>query len=155
MHSSGVRFKDNGFLFVGHSNAGKSTMARMLEDRAEILCDDRMVARRWKDGFRIHGSWSHGDIAVVSSSSAPLTALLFLEQSKTNRIIFLDNRKEIIRKLLACLIKPLVTADWWEKMLRLVELIASDVPCYILQFDKSGSAVELIERMAEKSKDSE
>ena len=155
MHSSGVNFEDNGLLFVGHSDAGKSTMVRMLEDRAEILCDDRIVVRRWKDGFRIHGAWSHGDIAEISSSSAPLTALLFLEQAQTNRIISLDNKKAIIPKLLACLIKPLVTADWWEKMLRLVEYIARDVPCYILQFDKSGSAVKLIEEMVEKSKDSE
>lgn len=153
MHSSGVNFKDNGFLFVGHSDTGKSTMARMLGDRAEILCDDRVVVRRWDEGFRIHGSWSHGDIAEVSASSAPLTALLFLEQAKKNRVIPLGKGNGLTSKLLSCLIKPLVTADWWEKMLRLTEHIVSDVPCYILQFDKTGSAVELIEQMVVKGSD--
>ncbi len=147
MHSSGVIFRDKGLLFVGHSDTGKSTMAKMLGGRAEILCDDRVVVRRWNEGFRIHGSWSHGDVAEVSSSSAPLTALMFLEQSKINRVIPLNKGNGLISRLLACLVKPLVTADWWEKMLRLTEHIASDVPCYVLQFDKSGDVVALIEEM--------
>jgi hypothetical protein len=134
-----------GLLFVGHSDAGKSTMVTMLKDKSEILCDDRMIVRRWGDGFRIHGTWSHGDIPEVSSASAPLKALLFLEQANENRLISLDNRQEIIRKLLACLIKPFVTADWWEKMLTLVEQIAREVPCYNLHFDKSGRVADLLE----------
>jgi MoaA/NifB/PqqE/SkfB family radical SAM enzyme len=145
LHSSGVVLDSMGLLFVGHSDAGKSTMVTMLKDKSEILCDDRMIVRRWGDGFRIHGTWSHGDIPEVSSASAPLKALLFLEQANENRLISLDNRQEIIRKLLACLIKPFVTADWWEKMLTLVEQIAREVPCYNLHFDKSGRVADLLE----------
>ena len=75
LHSSGVIFNDKGFLFVGHSDAGKTTMATILKDKAEILCDDRMIVRRWKEGFRIHGTWSHGDLPEVSANSAPLKAI--------------------------------------------------------------------------------
>ena len=28
----------------------------------EPLCDDRNIVRRWPDGFRVHGTWSHGDV---------------------------------------------------------------------------------------------
>jgi MoaA/NifB/PqqE/SkfB family radical SAM enzyme len=147
LHSSGVILDGKGLLFVGHSDAGKSTMVTMLKDKSEILCDDRMIVRKWGDGFRIHGTWSHGDIPEVSSASAPLKALLFLEQANENRLISLDNRREIISKLFACLIKPFVTADWWEKMLTLVGQMARELPCYNLHFDKTGEVVDVLDQL--------
>jgi MoaA/NifB/PqqE/SkfB family radical SAM enzyme len=146
LHSSGAIFDDKGFLFAGHSDAGKSTMMTMLKDKAEILCDDRMIVRRWKEGFRVHGTWSHGDIPEVSANSAPLKAFLFLEKADKNRLIQIDNKKDAIAKLLECMIRPLVTKEWWEKMLTLVGKMAKEVPCYTLQFDKSGGVVNLIEK---------
>ena len=146
-HSSAVSFENKGLLFVGHSEAGKSTIVEMLKDKVEILCDDRVIVRRWQDGFKIHGTWSHGEISQVSAGSAPLKAILFLEKSQENRLIALDNNQEIVKRHLACLIKPFVTADWWEKMLSLVEKIAQEVPCYRLQFDKSGKVVELVKEL--------
>jgi hypothetical protein len=37
-----------------------------------------------------------------------------------------------------------VTADWWEKELSLIEEMANEVPCYILEFDTTGRVVELL-----------
>jgi len=145
LHSAGVILEGNGLIFAGHSEAGKSTIVTMLKIKAEILCDDRMILRRWKDEFRIHGNWSHGDIPEVSPASAPLTAIMFLEQSSKNRMILMDNKRDAITKLLECMIRPLVTKEWWEKMLTLVEKIVQEIPCYTLQFDKSGKVIELIE----------
>lgn len=144
LHSSGVIMGDKGLLFAGHSEAGKSTITTMLRDRVEILCDDRIIVRKQPDGFRIYGTWSHGDVPDVSPSSAPLAGILFLEQATGNRIIPLDDRKEINRRLLACLIKPFETADWWDKTLKLLEDLARKVPCSILQFNRSGEVVDVI-----------
>ncbi|MFQ6110365.1 MAG: hypothetical protein ACE5L7_12515, partial [Candidatus Aminicenantales bacterium] len=146
-HSAGIIFKDKGLLFVGHSDAGKSTLMKMIKHRAKVLCDDRMIVRRQRDGFFIHGTWSHGEVPEVSPDSAPLKAVLFLEKSEKNRLRLLESRQEAIRNLLACLIKPLTTADWWERMLDLVEEIARDVPCYELQFDKTGKVIDLLNRL--------
>jgi radical SAM protein with 4Fe4S-binding SPASM domain len=149
LHSSGVTMDGSGFLFVGHSDAGKSTIATMLQDRVEILCDDRNIVRRCPEGYRVHGTWSHGDVPDVSPSSAPLRAIMFLEQAQGNRLIPLDDRKEINRRLLACVIKPFETVDWWDKTLRLVERMAREIPCYVLKFDKSGEVVDVLkERLA-------
>jgi len=147
LHSSAVIFEDKGFLFVGHSGAGKSTIVKMLKDKAEILCDDRMIVRKWPEGFRIHGTWSHGEIPVISPNSASLKAILFLEKSNENRLIPIDDKNEIIKKLLSCLIKPFVTTDWWNNILSLMERIASEVPCYLLYFDKSGRVVDLLKHL--------
>lgn len=145
LHSCGVNFEGRGLLFAGHSEAGKSTMARMLKGKAEILCDDRIIVRQKSDGFRIYGTWSHGDVTDVSADSAPLKAIYFLKKARENREVPLTDKKEIAKRLLAYLIRPFVTADWWEKTLELVGLLADEIPCYELYFDKSGRIVEHLE----------
>jgi hypothetical protein len=147
LHSAGVILEDKGLLFVGHSDAGKSTMAMMLKEKAEILCDDRIIVRERPEGFRIYGTWSHGDVAEVSANSAPLQAMLFLEQAKQNRLIPIDDKRQRFKKLLPYLIKPLETRDWWDRMLSLVQRIAHEAPCYSLQFDKSGGVIELLRKL--------
>ena len=72
---------------------------------------------------------------------------MFLEQAEENRLIFLDNKREIMQRLLACLVKPLVSSDWWDKTLSVVERVINEVPCYIARSDKSEKIVELIEQL--------
>jgi radical SAM protein with 4Fe4S-binding SPASM domain len=144
LHSSGVIIDGNGLLFVGHSDAGKSTIATMLKAKAKILCDDRIIVRRSNKGFKVHGTWSHGDLPEVSADSAPLKAIMFLKQAGDNLLKPVDDRQEMIRKVLSCLIRPLVTRDWLEKMLDLVGDVVREVPCYNLYFDKSGKVVDLL-----------
>ena len=143
-HAAGAIFEGKGLLFVGHSDAGKSTMAGMVKGKAEILCDDRIIVREGPEGFRIYGTWSNGDFPDVSANSGPLTAILFLEQARHNRLIPIEEKKELALKLPAYLIKPLETRDWWEKMLDLTLKIAGSVPCYVLEFDRSGGVVDLL-----------
>ncbi|HPZ09232.1 MAG TPA: hypothetical protein PL110_14075, partial [Candidatus Eremiobacteraeota bacterium] len=147
LHSAGVILDKKGLLFAGPSTAGKSTMVKMLKGRAEILCDDRIIIRRWSEGFKIYGTWSHGEVPDVSPNSAPLRVIFFLEKSKENKIIPLKDKKEITKRLLLNLIRPFVTVDWWEKTLTVLEKASLEVPCYILKFDKSGKIIKLLEEL--------
>jgi radical SAM protein with 4Fe4S-binding SPASM domain len=147
LHSCGVILDGKGLLFAGHSEAGKSTLATMLKGKAEILCDDRIIVRSRPEGFKIYGTWSHGDVADVSGNSACLKGLFFLEKAQVNQIIALDDKRERITRILNCLIRPFVTVDWWDKTLGLVDKIAGEVPCYILRFDKSGKIVDLLRKL--------
>ena len=142
-HSSAVILDDVGLAFVGHSEAGKSTTLELLKDVALPLCDDRNIIRRWDDGHRVHGSWSHGQIPIVSPASGPLRAVLLLTQSKENRLTRLTP-KESLATLLGCVIKPVATAEWWSKTLATVEGIATSVPVYTMEFDKSGAIVPVL-----------
>ncbi len=147
-HAAGMILDGQGFLFVGHSEAGKSTLVTMLQDDGEILCDDRIIVRRWPEGFKIHGTWSHGDVPIVSPNSAPLRAIFLLEQAPHNKLIPVTDRREIVRTLPFFIVKPLVTADWWEKTLDLVGQIAREVPVYRLQFDKSGGVRQVLKELS-------
>jgi len=145
LHSSGMIMDGNGLLFAGHSDAGKSTISMMMKRRATILCDDRNIIRKEAEGFKLYGTWSHGDVEDVSSDSADLKAIFFLKQAKENRVVRLENKKKILKKLLACLVRSFVTKNWWSKTLDLISEIVRDVPCYELSFDKSGAVVNLLE----------
>ena len=147
LHACGVNFEGKGLLFAGHSEAGKSTMAGLLKGKAEILCDDRIIVRRHEKGFKIYGTWSHGDVPDVSADSAPLEAIMFLEKADKNRLTELKEKKEITKRILGCLIKPFVTADWWDKELSLITKISVQVPCYVLEFDKSGRITDLLKKL--------
>lgn len=147
IHSCGVKFKGKGLLFVGHSEAGKSTTATMLKGKAEILCDDRIIVRKMKKGFKIYGTWSHGDVPDVSNAGAPLEAIFFLEKAKENRAIPIKDKKEITKRLLACVIKPFVTVDWWNKTLGVIDGLSEGAPCYILKFDKSGKVINVLNKI--------
>jgi MoaA/NifB/PqqE/SkfB family radical SAM enzyme len=193
LHSAAAVVNGQGLIFVGHSDAGKSTTVEMIKAasrrvgevvrrdgpglQVEILCDDRNIIREWtrssgaseegrppsagpgmassnepllasQEGeWRVHGTWSHGDVADVSSTSAPLRALLFLQQDRRNEIELLSDRKEVWRRLLATLIRPMMTAQWWQKEMDVLEQIVSEVPCYIMRFDKSGAIVPELERL--------
>jgi len=149
IHSAGAILNSVGMLFVGHSEAGKSTITRQLlaardegRHEIEILCDDRNIVRLREGGWRVFGTWSHGEIPDISAASAPLGALLFLEKAAENSILPLTDSREVTRRLLACIIKPLVTADWWNKTLELVEKMVREVPCYAMRFDKSGAILD-------------
>jgi hypothetical protein len=96
----------------------------------------------------VYGSWSHGEVPLVSASSAPLRAILFIKQSLDNHLVPVTDRSEALKRLLACVIRPLETAAWWQKTFAVVEALAREVPCYIMEFDKSGRIVEQILELA-------
>ncbi len=147
VHAAGVAMNGRGLLFAGPSEAGKSTVVKMLRGKAKVLCDDRMIIRKDGPGFRIHGTWSHGEIPEVSPDSAPATALLFLRQARENRLARMTDPKAALHALLPRLVRPLVTSDWWERVLALAGDIAAGVPCYEMFFDKSGGIVDALEEL--------
>jgi hypothetical protein len=149
LHAAGVKRNSEGFLFVGHSGAGKSTIVSMLQEYSEILCDDRIVIREKNGSFRIYGTWSHGDISTVSYGNVPLKHIFFLNKSKANSIIPLVRRWSIITKLLECLVKPITDALWWEHVLSLVQMVAEKVPAYELHFNRSCNFFNLLKDFKE------
>jgi len=150
VHAAAVSLKGQGLLFAGPSEAGKSTIIKLIGERGEVLCDDRVIVRKDGGGFRVHGTWNHGEVRRVSPGSAPLRAVLFLRQARVNRLERVDDPKAVLRDFLPRLVRPLVSADWWERALALAEDVVREVPFYNLWFDKSGAVVEILEEFVER-----
>jgi ABC-type cobalamin/Fe3+-siderophores transport system ATPase subunit len=147
LHSSAVVLDGKGFVFVGHSEAGKSTMIKMLTGKAKILCDDRNIIRNTAQGFRVYGTWHHGEITTVSPDSAPLQGIFLLEKALHTCLRPVEDKAELLSRLSACTIrtiKPLGTVQWWNNTLTVLEEIVKKVPCYFLEFNKSGDVVDVL-----------
>lgn len=144
VHSSGVRWGEAGLLFVGHSEAGKSTMIKLLRPEVEILCDDRIAVMRAPAGIRIHGTWSHGELPDCSPADAPLRGLFFLEKDKNEFLEPIPGGRGVGKRMLPYIVRSLTHAGWWEEILPLAEALAREVPCYNLHFDREGRVRDLL-----------
>jgi hypothetical protein len=146
LHSLGIKMDESGFLFIGHSEAGKSTMATIVQRNAEILCDDRNIVRKASNGYQLYGTWSHGDVQDISPNSCRLKVIFFLEKSSINAIEPIPDKKTLITKLITCLIRPITTSDWWNNSLDLLTDLSKSVPAYNLKFNKNSEVIQLIKR---------
>ena len=87
-HAFAVEDEGRGFLFVGHSGAGKSTQAALWAARtnATVLSDDRVAVRMDGKGPSIHGTPWGGDADIATNHRAPLTAVFILGQAPQNSL---------------------------------------------------------------------
>ncbi len=146
LHGSGLIFEKKGYLFVGHSDAGKTTLVKIFHHQARILNDDRIIVRKENGRFFLYGTPWHGEVSLVAPDRVPLKAILFLNQAKENRIERTEGL-ETFKRLYGCTIKPLVTKAWTENAVYLCEYLSSRISCYDLYFDKSGSVMDLVKKV--------
>lgn len=147
IHGAGMVIENKGFLFIGHSEAGKSTTVTMLQEEGDILCDDRIIVRQYPENFTIHGTWSHGSVPIISPGFAPLQAVMFIEKSSENRLIPMTDRNEVLRLFPEYVIKSLVTPDWWLKVFDVLGNLVQQVPVYRLRLDKTGAVKKIIRNL--------
>lgn len=60
---------------------------------------------------------------------------------------FREGWEEIWKRLLATLIKPMVTAQWWQKELDVLERIVTEASFYTMHFDRTGAIVPELARL--------
>lgn len=147
IHSMGLIVNNKGFLFVGHSEAGKSTMANIMSNYSTILCDDRNIIRKIEGKFHLFGTWRCSDFKQVSSSFAPLKAIFFLNKSDKNEILPVADNFYSFQKLLDCLIKPFTKGNFWGLSMDTLDQLSVSVDCWDLRFDKSGEVSKLINKL--------
>lgn len=145
-HAAGLIHEGRGLVFLGPSGEGKSSITKLFKQfsAAQILCDDRVIIRQGGEKWRVYGTWSHGEVPDVSSSSAPLQELYFLKQGKNNRRRLITSKFEVTMRLIDLLVKPHPISTWWERVITICQSIAQSMPAYELEFDLSGEVVKLL-----------
>ena len=153
-HSAGAILNGKGLLFLGRSEAGKTTTTRQLMKAAEdhnlqttILCDETNIVRYTDNGFWLHGTWSHGEEERVSPTCAPLESIFMLTQGQSNWIEPLTEQNQRMKIILETIYRPLMTQSWWGKQFDVIEKVLKDIPIYIMHFDKSGDIIPIINEM--------
>ncbi|MDP4266936.1 MAG: hypothetical protein Q8880_05835, partial [Bacteroidota bacterium] len=57
LHSSGVKYKNEGYIFSGFSGSGKSTLARLfVENGATLINDDRLIIRTKNNRYMMYNT---------------------------------------------------------------------------------------------------
>jgi len=78
MHAAGVTWEGDGFVFTGHTRAGKTTLSRGFPTAA-VLGDDLVAVREQREGFALYGTpWPGREGGTVSYGGAPLRAVFNL-----------------------------------------------------------------------------
>ncbi len=146
-HACGVDDNGAGYLFLGNSTDGKSTIAGLWSRRnATILNDDRIVVRE-KDGvFWMYGTPWHGDFREVSSEGLPIQRIFFLHHGEKNLAAPKDGIAAVTM-LLTRSFPPLWDKNGMTFTTDLCHQIASKLPCYELSFVPDAGIVDFVRKL--------
>jgi hypothetical protein len=135
----------NGYLFVGQSGAGKTTLARLLQKQEGItvLSDDRIILRKLDGKFWIYGTPWHGDAGLASPARAPLTRIYFLGRGQENGLMPI-RRTAAAAGLFARSFPPFYSREGLDFILGFLGEVANAVPCNELRFTPDERIVEFI-----------
>src|SRR5262249_5772259 len=88
IHGAAIRGRDSALLVAGPSGAGKTTMSRAAAALgARVLSDERTIVRPRSEGWILGGTPWPGEGGFADNSTAPLAAIILLEQSDRNELI--------------------------------------------------------------------
>ena len=135
VHATGVIHRGQGWVFAGTHGAGKTTIAGLLERRADcaVLNDDRVVVRRVDGVWRVFGTPWAGTILKASPASAPLAGILFISHGEATRATRLEPGRAAASFLPRCF-HPYWDRQALEALLETTARLAREVPCYDFPF---------------------
>jgi hypothetical protein len=156
LHGCGIVRPDGaGNLFVGHSEAGKSTTARLwaAHGNVKILSDDRIIVREDKvrenesrqdvNQIFMYGTPWHGEADFALPARAPLQRIFILEHGRGNVLTRLT-RSQVVAELFARSFVPFHQHAYVESALTFLEHVADSVPCYRYAFEPDQRAIDRI-----------
>jgi len=148
-HSAGLHDGQRGFLFAGLSRAGKSTTSRIWDEIPEvnILNDDRIIVRKYKNEFYMYPTPWHGDYSDYLNDKtvkkAKLSKLFYIYHRDTNlaeRVTYIDGFSQFFKTLFL---------SFWDKDCMkftldfLVDILAKK-PCYKFGFKNDPRIISYI-----------
>lgn len=143
VHASSVVFDDGALLFIGHSGAGKSTIAALAEDcGGVVLSDDRTILALNADGVRAWGTPWHGTFARASAGSMPVHGLYLLKQDTSDAVETVPT-KRALKELFVRLIQPRITGMEVGHTMDALSATLRACPLRTLRFRPTASAVAL------------
>jgi hypothetical protein len=146
VHALGLADQDGtGYLFLGHSGAGKSTTARlwMAESGVNLLSDDRIILRKHDEKYWMYGTPWHGDAGVASPDRTPLSAIFLLEQAPCNEVASLSG-SAAAAEIFARAFVPHYLESGITFTLGFLDQLTRSVPCFVLRFTPTPEAVEAV-----------
>ena len=146
IHSCSICKNGKGFLFVGESGAGKSTMAGMWNKvkGVDILSDDRTIVRKKGGQFWMYGTPWHGEAKFGSARKVRLERIFFLHHGQGNQIKEIKGIDPVL-KLLTCSFLPYWEPEGTAFALDFFTDLTTEVQCQELFFKPDESIFSFME----------
>jgi hypothetical protein len=134
-----------GHLFLGHSEAGKSTTTLLWKSAREalVLSDDRIILRDYDKEIWMHGTPWHGEAGFASPDKAKIHRIFVLEHGEANEIVPLTS-SQAVGELFARSFPPFHSREPLAATLGYLERIVNSTKCYRFRFRPDRSAVDKI-----------
>lgn len=145
-HASGIDDKGDGYLFLGKSTHGKSTLANLWKE-GRILDDDRVIVRGKGGRFWMYGTPWHSIPDRASPSGLPVKSIFFLRKGGENLAVRKVGIEALSMVLQRCFL-PFWDGGGVEYVLSLCGRLAERVPCYELTFHRDGSVVDYVRNLS-------
>ena len=144
VHASSVAEEGGAYVFVGHSGAGKSTIAQIAEQcGARVLSDDRTVLRLDGSVVKAAGTPWHGSYASGTPDAVPVRGLFLLEQAPVDAVERMSQGRAF-SELVVRTVRPTAEAAEQVAVVDVVQRIVETIPAAVLRFRASRAAMETV-----------
>ncbi len=147
LHACGIDDRGYGYLFLGNSGHGKSTIARLWsENKAIVLNDDRIIVREINGELLMYGTPWPGDFKEVSSKGLPIRKLFFLRHGEKNSAVPKKGREAVLMLLTRCF-PPIWDKKGMEYTMGLCHRLVHKIPCYEFSFEPDRKIVDFVKNI--------
>lgn len=145
LHSSFISWQNNGILFTAPSGTGKSTQADLWKkyEDADIYNGDRTIIRKIDGKYYGFGSPYAGSSGIYRNESAPIKAIVVIDQGPDNVIRRLRGREAFLPLFRETLMNTW-NKEYMEKMTDLLMDAACQIPVYHLSCRPDQDAVNTV-----------
>jgi hypothetical protein len=146
LHGCGVVDAERGgYLFLGHSGAGKSTMMRLWKSlrNVKVLSDDRIVLRERDGEIWMYGTPWHGEPGLDDQGKSRINGIFVLEHGSANELTPLSPR-DAVAELFARSFVPFYDREYLTAPLKFLHEVTELLPCFRYHFVPDASALEKV-----------
>ena len=148
LHASYIVYDGQAILFTAPSGTGKSTQAEYWKNErgAEIINGDRVLVTKRRGQFYANGIYASGTSGISQNRTAPIRAVVLLEQGENNTESVISPHMLFLRILRECTY-DVKNAEQCEKITALAADMINSVQSFCYRCKKSPDAVAALERI--------
>lgn len=144
LHASMAVWDGVAHVFLGHSGAGKSTIAELAEQLGgTIPTDDRTIVTCGPEGVTGWGTPWHGSFRRTSPQAAPIGSISLLVQDAVDRLDPIEPSRAV-KEMFVRTVQARITEREVQTTLDTLETVATSVLFFELHFRPTAAAVQLV-----------